>query len=55
MSQWIQTFNMGGYGLYVWSAYGIFIFVLGFLTIRTYRKVKKTPQLLRTWYKRQPK
>lgn len=39
-----QLFDMGGYGLYVWPAYGITLFVFGinlFLALYEKRQAKK--------------
>lgn len=34
--------NMGGYGFYVWTAYGTVFFALTFTWLRMMRHVKKT-------------
>lgn len=36
-----QFLQMGGFGDYVWSAYGITFFVLAWLIFSTWRKRKK--------------
>ena len=39
-----EIFNMGGYGVYVWSAYSLALFVFGmnlYLVMSEKRKVKK--------------
>lgn len=42
-----KLFNMGGYGIYVWPAYGITLLVLGMnvvITLNEKRKIKKMLQ-----------
>ncbi len=39
-------FSMGGYGGYVWSAWGISIAILGFLLWQSYRKRKALEKTL---------
>ncbi|MDU8924648.1 heme exporter protein CcmD [Pasteurellaceae bacterium LIM206] len=34
---WHDFFNMGGYGFYVWLAYGISFVILLWLTLSSYR------------------
>ncbi len=38
----LQSLNMGGYGLYVWSSYGI---VIGLLTLQLFRPWRRLRQL----------
>jgi heme exporter protein CcmD len=41
------VFNMGGYGVYVWTAYGLTLLAFGinlFLSLREKRQVRKTLQ-----------
>ncbi|MBO1254162.1 heme exporter protein CcmD [Alteromonas sp. 5E99-2] len=45
--------SMGGYGLYVWCSFGIFIFAMVFLVIHTFFISKQLKQLLIKNEKRQ--
>jgi heme exporter protein D len=53
MNAFLQWFNMGGYGAYVWSAYGMvsMVLVLNVLGIQWNRR--RTRALLGQWFKRQ--
>lgn len=38
--------HLGGYGLYVWPAYGTAIAILGWMTISTLRRLRTTERAL---------
>ncbi|MEM1244185.1 MAG: heme exporter protein CcmD [Pseudomonadota bacterium] len=38
---WQQFIHMGGFGFYVWSAYGCVVAVVGGLILHSYYKFKK--------------
>jgi len=40
-SSWADFFAMGGHGLYVWLAYGVFFGALGVLTWRSVQAPKR--------------
>jgi heme exporter protein CcmD len=46
---WSKFFSMGGYALYVWSAYGITLLALGSEVIALYRRSKAARQGLREY------
>lgn len=43
---WSEFFAMGGYGLYVWSAYGVTVVVLALNVLLPWRKRKALLQAL---------
>ena len=47
----MQWFNMHGYALYVWSAYGIVAVVLSLQVISVKLYAKKVRGILRAWVK----
>ena len=51
MNQLLQHLTMGGYALYVWPAYGLFVFVflMNFFSLQW--KKKQTRRLLQQWFK----
>ena len=51
MNQFLQWLSMGGYALYVWSAYGLVVFVLVLNIWGIKWQQKKTHKQLKRWYK----
>ncbi|RUQ81615.1 heme exporter protein CcmD [Legionella septentrionalis] len=53
MNQFLHWFGMGGYGLYVWPAYGLLggILLMNWVNIKWQRK--RTRKVLQQWYKKQ--
>jgi len=45
-----DLFAMGGYGAYVWSAYGITLTVFGINIFFSLREKKRVKQLLETYH-----
>ena len=52
MSRFLQWLSMGGYALYVWSAYGIVFAVLVLNTLGIRWQKKQTRLQLQRWFKR---
>jgi heme exporter protein D len=46
----LQWVNMGGYALYVWTAYGVAFLVLAMQFISVSRHKKNTEKKLTTWF-----
>lgn len=51
MSQLFDWLAMGGYSLYVWSAYGLVAMVLALNVIAVRRQKKRTKNFLQQWFK----
>jgi heme exporter protein CcmD len=51
MSAFLRLFDMGGYGAYVWSAYGTALVVLGLLAWATWRRGRRLHQRLQRKYR----
>ena len=54
MNQFIEWASMGGYSLYVWSAYGLVFTVLFINIINIKSKKNRTQKKLGQWFKRHP-
>lgn len=52
MSQFLAWFSFGGYGPYVWSAYGLMCGVLALTWVRAKKQQRRIHQQLRTWFQR---
>ena len=48
-----ELINMGGYGVYVWSAYAITLSVFGIIFIATLRERKQVNKKVQHYLKRQ--
>ncbi|KTC89068.1 heme exporter protein CcmD [Legionella cincinnatiensis] len=52
MNQFLEWLTMGGYSIYVWSAYGLVSVVLVMNLLGMKWKRKQTHQKLQQWFKR---
>ncbi|KTD15517.1 heme exporter protein CcmD [Legionella sainthelensi] len=52
MNQFLEWLTMGGYSIYVWSAYGLVSVVLVMNLLGMKWKRKQTRQKLQQWFKR---
>ena len=50
MSQIMNWCSMGGYGFYVWPAYGFAVMVLSLLAISAKKQKKQIDSRLRQWF-----
>lgn len=48
-----EVFNMGGYGVYVWSAYSITLSVFGILFVAALRERKQATKKVQHYLQRQ--
>ncbi len=51
MQELMQWFSMGGYGSYVWSAYGLVIGMLCVNAVGCHWQKKRIDKSLQTWFK----
>jgi heme exporter protein D len=52
MNNVTHWFSMGGYGFYVWSAYGLVLMALGLGVMRAKRQKSRLRYLLKHWMSR---
>lgn len=52
MSAWSHVFDMGGYAMYVWPAYGLVFMVLISNLVALRRQRLRTFKKLQQWFKR---
>ncbi|ARB90897.1 heme exporter protein CcmD [Legionella longbeachae] len=52
MNQFLEWITMGGYSIYVWSAYGLVSVVIVMNLLGMKWKRKQTRQKLQQWFKR---
>lgn len=46
----MQWFGMGGYSVYIWSAYGVALFLLSANLIACFRQKKQVQKKLKQWF-----